>query len=128
MQNIQDIGGCPCKAIVRRAEFKEEQFNDAQTSIQNFFTNWANVSPELYDKKINPNKRKRQANKITRNAAVVYRTYMRFGLRAEKALKDDPAAEALSKNIVEHGPVFKRECVDELRHVRTNLTPFYRRP
>jgi hypothetical protein len=24
MQTIQDIGGCPCKAIVRRAEFKEE--------------------------------------------------------------------------------------------------------
>ena len=128
MQTIQDIGGCPCKAIVRRAEFKEEQFKNASEDIQNFFVNWENVSSNLYDENINPNKRKREANKISKEAAVVYRTYMRFGLQAEKAFAGDFAAEVLSNEIVEHGPRFKRECVDELRQVRFLLTPYYRRP
>ena len=128
MQTIQDIGGCPCKAIVKRAEFKETQFANASEAIQNFFVNWENVSSNLYDGNINPNKRKREANKITKEAAVVYRTYMRFGLQAERAFAGDAAAEVLSNNIVEHGPKFKRECVDELRNVRYLLTPYYRRP
>jgi hypothetical protein len=53
---------------------------------------------------------------------------MRFGLQAEKAFAGDFAAEVLSNEIVEHGPRFKRECVDELRQVRFLLTPYYRRP
>jgi len=128
MQSIQNIGGCTCKAIVRRAEYKEEQFNEAQESVQHFFSDWENVSPNFYDFKVNPNKQKQAANSVTRSAAVVYRTYMRFGLNAERELKDNPAAHQLAEDIAEHGPVFKRECVDELRHVRYNLTPSYRRP
>lgn len=53
---------------------------------------------------------------------------MRFGLKAENAFSDDPAAMALAEDIVEHGPAFKRECVDEIRNVRSILTPYYRRP
>jgi len=128
MQAIQDIGGCECKAIVRRAGFKEEEFNEAQEAVQHFLGDWANVSPGLYDEKVNPDKRKSAANHVSQSAAVVYRTYMRFGLNAERALRDDPAAHQLAESIAEHGPVFKRECVDELRHVRYNLTPSYRRP
>ncbi len=54
--------------------------------------NWENVSSNLYDENINPNKRKREANKITKEAAIVYRTYMRFGLQANKAFAGDFAA------------------------------------
>jgi len=90
--------------------------------------NWENVSPNLYDEKINPNKRKSEANKITKDAAVVYRAYMSFGLKAEQAFSDDPVALSLSNEILSHGPIFKRECIDELRYVRFLLTPYYRRP
>lgn len=125
---FHDLGTCRSDAFLARAGLDETFFTQAQVNVQDFFVNWDNVSPNLYDERINPNKRKGILNGISKDAAVVYRTYMRFGMQAQAEFEDNPAAKALASSIVEHGPELKRECVDELRHVRHLVTPYYRRP
>jgi len=58
--------------------------------------------------------------------ARVFRDYSRFGLRAGRVFDDDEVITEISERVEQHKVHFKRECVDELRHLEHMLTPNYR--
>lgn len=113
------------KWLAKSCGCKTAGYAEVTEKVRRFFDNWEQVNPVLYNKSIKSTKRMRKARGAAAHAAKVYRDYSRFGLRAGKVFEDDEEVTFWSNAIAEHAPNFKRECVDELRHVEQILAPSF---